>query len=170
MTSFGHLGSGMLIASLSERTLLKGQFSPATLGILIFLSILPDLDSVPALLLKKWRPGGEKLDHHNYVTHTPIFYLLLALVVWIAFGKVYAILFLLLTLTHLLLDSWGTDDGIMWLWPLKKDKYSFFRSELHAGGLYGIQYYLHYVRHLQVVIPEVLLFTGGLVAVILGWR
>jgi hypothetical protein len=58
----------------------------------------------------------------------------------------------------------------MWLWPISKRKYSFFRSDLHEGGLYGIRYYLRYIRHMRVMVPEVLLFSGGLVFVILGWR
>jgi hypothetical protein len=170
MTPFGHIGGGLLVASAAEMIIFKGEFSAATLGIVIFLSILPDMDGIPAFLFRKWRPGYKKLDHHNYVTHTPIFYIFLSIAVWIGIGKELAILFLLLTMTHLLLDSWGTDDGIMWLWPISKRKLSVFPSNLHEGGVYGVRYYLRYVRHLGSLLPEVLLLVGGVVSVIFWWN
>ncbi len=162
MTPFGHLGGGILVAGLVEKVVLKNQISPTTLGVAILLSILPDLDSFPAALLGKWKPGQQKLDHHDYVTHTPLFYILLSILIWIGLGEELAILFISVTLTHLLLDSWATDDGIMWLWPLRKKKYSILPSNLHEGGLYGVRYYLRYATHLQVSIPELILFVGGM--------
>jgi LexA-binding, inner membrane-associated putative hydrolase len=170
MTTFGHIGGGLIVATAAQKIIFKDEFSAVTLLVVIFLSILPDLDSIPAFLFRKWRPGSKKLDHHDYVTHTPIFYILLSIIIWIGIGEELGILFLLLTLAHLLLDSYGTDDGIMWLWPMSKRKFSVFPSNLHEGGVYGIRYYLRYVRHLGSFLPEVLLFMGGVACLITWWR
>lgn len=170
MTPFGHIGGGILVASAAEKIIFKDEFSVATLGIVVILSMLPDFDSIPALLFRKWRPGYKKLDHHDYVTHTPILYILITPIAWIGLGKEFSILFLLLTMAHLLLDSWRTDDGIMWLWPINKRKLSIFPTDLHAGGVYGIRYYLRYARHLDSLLPEVLLLAAGVVSVIFWWN
>ena len=170
MTTFGHIGGGLLVASAAEKIIFKGEMSAATLGIVVFLSILPDMDGIAAFLFRRWRPGSKKLDHHDYVTHTPIFYIFWSIVIWIGIGRQLSILFLLLTMTHLLLDSYGTDDGIMWLWPISKRKFSVLPSSLHEGGVYGVKYYLRYIRHLGSLLPEVVLFVGGVVAVIIWWR
>jgi hypothetical protein len=170
VTPFGHIGGGLLVGCLVEKIILKGEITPATIGIIVFMSILPDLDSILAYLFKRWQPGQKKLDHHNYFTHTPIFFIFLSLILWIAFGKYLGILFLSVTLTHLLLDSWATDDGIMWLWPASHKIYSILPRNLHEGGLYGVRYYIRYVRYFQLSIPEVILFVGGLALAYLWWR
>jgi hypothetical protein len=170
MTPFGHIGGGLVVGCVVEKLLFKEPITAATIGLIVFLSILPDLDSLPAYLLKKWQPGQKKLNHHQYFSHTPLFYILLSILVGIGWGKEPALLFLLVTLTHLLLDSWATDDGIMWLWPFSHKIYNIFPSNLHEGGLYGVRYYLRYVRHLQVSIPEVILIAGGMVLAFLWWR
>lgn len=170
MTPFGHIGGGLIVGSVMEKVIFKEPFTPAALGIIVFLSILPDLDSSLAFLFKKWKPGQEKLNHHDYFTHTPLFYILLTGVVWIWLGKELGGLFLSITITHLLLDSWATDDGIKWFWPISNKKYSLFPSDLHEGGLYGVKYYVRYLRKYQVSIPEVVLFVGGLLLVFLWWR
>jgi hypothetical protein len=170
MTPFGHIGGGLLVASAAEKIFFKEEFSIAALGMVIFLSILPDLDVIIAFLFRSWKPGVKKLDHHDYLTHTPMFYICISIAVWLAIGKQQAVLFLLVTLTHLLIDSWRTDDGIMWLWPVSKRKLSIFPSNLHEGGYYGVRYYQRYVRNLGSFLPEVILFSGGIVSVIAWWK
>jgi hypothetical protein len=170
MTPIGHIGGGLVVGCVVEKVLLKEPLTPATLGLIIFLSILPDLDSLPAYIFKKWRPGQKKLDHHNYFSHTPLFYILLSIFVGIGLGKELGLLFLLVTLTHLLLDSWATDDGIMWLWPIRKQKYSILPSNLHEGGIYGVRYYLRYIRNPGLLLPEIILLVGGVVSVMVWWK
>jgi hypothetical protein len=170
VTPFGHIGGGLIVGCVVEKIVLKGEITPVTIGIIAFISILPDLDSLPAYLFKRWKPGKGKLNHHGYFTHTPFFNVLFSTILWLIFGSDLAILFLSITLTHLLLDSWATDDGIMWLWPVNHEQYSIFPRNLHEGGLYGIRYYLRYVRYFQLSIPEVMLFIGGLVLAYVWWR
>ncbi len=170
MTPFGHIGGGLLVATAAEKIIFNGEFSAATVGIVVFLSILPDLDGIAAFIFRKWRPGYKKLDHHDYITHTPIFYFCLSIAVWIGVGSELAVLCLLLTMTHLLLDSWGTDDGIMWFWPISKRKFSILPNNLHEGGVYGVRYYLRYVRHLSSLLAELFLFIGGVATVFVWWK
>lgn len=170
MTPFGHIGGGLVTGVVVEKVLFKEPLTPAAVGIIVLLSILPDLDSSLAILFKKWRPGQEKLNHHDYFTHTPLFYISLTPLVWITLGKELGILFLTVTLTHLLLDSWATDDGIKWLWPISQKKFSIFPHDLHEGGLYGTRYYIQYLRRWIVSIPEAALFIGGILIVALWWK
>jgi hypothetical protein len=170
MTPFGHIGGGLVVGVVVEKVLFKEPLTPATVGIIVLLSILPDLDSALAFLFKKWRPVRQKLNHHDYFTHTPLFFILLTPLVWIGLGKEIGVLFLSVTLTHLLLDSWATDDGIKWLWPISQKKFSIFPHNLHEGGLYGVRYYSRYIRQFIVSIPEAVLFIGGVVLVFLWWK
>jgi hypothetical protein len=57
MTPFGHFGGGLLVASAAEKLLIRGEFSVAALGMVIFLNILPDMDVITTFLFGKWRPG-----------------------------------------------------------------------------------------------------------------
>jgi len=170
MTLFGHIGGGLLVAGAAEKLMINADFSAVTLGIVVFLSILPDLDGILAYLFRKWKPGVKRLNHHDYFTHTPILYLCLSIAIWFGIGKDFSILFILLIMTHLILDSWGTDDGIMWLWPASKRKFSILARNLHEGGLYGMSYYRRYICNLGSSLPEVLLFMGGLVSVFVWWK
>jgi hypothetical protein len=166
MTPFGHIGSGLLIAGIAEQTIAKGDLSLEAIGIMAALSMLPDLDAIVSFAFKKMRPGKQRLNHHSFPTHTPIFYLFLSIMAWINISGLFAVFFLILTFTHLLLDTWGTDDGIMWLWPLNNKQYSIYPTDLHEGGVFGVQYYRQYMTRWHVSIPEVLLFVGGLALVI----
>ena len=60
MTPFGHIGGGLLVAVTAEKLLFKEEFSVAAVGMVIFLSILPDLDVILAFLFGSWKPGVKK--------------------------------------------------------------------------------------------------------------
>jgi len=167
MTLVGHIGGSLIAACVVERGLFGKKPTPVTLGLSVLVGLLPDLDGLLALAIGRVKPGQEQLPHHRYPTHTPFFYLLLTGVVWLFAGVEFAVLFGTLTLVHLLLDSWGTDDGIMWLWPFSSRQFSVFPTNLHADDLFGWRYYWRYVRHWHVTVPEVALLVGGLVLYIL---
>ena len=137
MTLVGHVGGSLLAACAVERGLFGRKPTPEALGVAVLMAVLPDADGLLLVVIGRAKPGRERLPHHRYPTHTPFFYLLLTLVVWLLAGGELAVLFGVLALVHLLLDSWGTDDGVMWLWPLSDRQFSFFPTDLHAGGLFG---------------------------------
>ena len=165
MTIFAHVGGGIVVAAAVQNLILQDEITPGTLIAGVILGILPDLDGIFALVLGKWTPGVEQLSHHRLFTHTPVFYLVLSGIIWFWMGWKWALIFFVLTLTHLLFDSWSTDDGIMWLWPFQKKQYSLFTKDIHAG-LFGWQFYLNYLKTPQLILPEIALILGGVTVVI----
>jgi hypothetical protein len=161
MTLVGHLGGSVIAACIFEQCMFDSKATPTTLGLSVLIGMLPDLDGLLALVIGPLRPR-QRLLHHRYPTHTPLFYLLLTLVVWQFRGTEFAVLFGALTLVHLFLDSWGTDDGIMWLWPLSSRQFSLFAIDLHVGGIFGWRYYWRYVRYWRTIVPEMALLVGGI--------
>ena len=64
------------------------------------------------------------------------------------------------------MDSWSTDDGIMWLWPLRSKQYSLFSMDVHAGGIFGIQFYAKYIRTPRLILPEIIIVAAGAFAIV----
>jgi hypothetical protein len=89
-------------------------------------------------------------------------YLVAALILacWASWQSV--LLFVVLTLGHLALDSWATDDGIMWLYPLRRNQYALLPQPIHGGGLYGKEFYKHYYSLRHFLVAESALVLGGL--------
>jgi hypothetical protein len=173
MTPSGHAGASIVAAYVIERCAFNNEAIPVTLGLAALVGLLPDLDGLAALALNRYRPSRNKLRHHEFLTHTPLFYLILTVALWIAgASREGVVLFGILTFGHLVLDSWGTDDGIMWLWPLSRRQFSLFPRNLHAGGAHGLRFYRRHVRCARVFVPEVaLLASGSLLAIYaLSWR
>lgn len=172
MTITGHVGAGVLAAYLLERYVLGVEVTPVTLTAAAALSVVPDLDSPIVLTLtRNWRLK-KKLDHHRFITHTPLFYLIIGTLMSIIVPWQWALLFVAQTLIHLILDSWATDDGIMWAWPLSRRQLSLFSHDLHANGTYhGLEFYLHrYFRCWITALPETLLISSGLLVSFSVWH
>ena len=150
-----------MMAYVIERCVFKSEVAPVTLGLSALVGLLPDLDTLAAMVLKRRRFLHSKLRHHEFLTHTPLFYLLVTLTLWLVGFARGGTFFGILSMGHLLLDSWGTDDGIMWLWPLSRRQFGLFPHNLHAGGAYGLRFYRRHIRCLRVMIPEVLLLVSG---------
>ena len=166
MTTFAHFGGGIAVAAAVQHYVFKEEITPAVIVTGVLLGLLPDLDSLLALLFGKWSPGVEQLSHHSYFTHTPIFYLFVSGLIWLILDWKWALIFLSVTLTHLLMDSWSTDDGIMWLWPLRKEQYSLFPMDSHTGGVYGLQFYARYVLTPRLIMPELFFIAAGAIVII----
>lgn len=107
MTQGGHIGASLVLACAVERLVFRITPGPEMLVIGAALGNLPDFDAVAAPLLGH-RPGQQRLNHHRFVTHTPLLYLLLTVLVAL-FSPTWAIRIGILTLFHLVLDSWHTD-------------------------------------------------------------
>jgi hypothetical protein len=161
MTPSGHAGASIVAAYVIERCVFYNEATPVTLGLAALVGLLPDLDSLAALALNRYRPARNKLGHHAFLTHTPLFYLALTVALWLTGISRGAVFFGVLSLGHLILDSWGTDDGIMWLWPLSRRQFSLFPRNLHAGSAHGLRFYRRHVRCARVFVPEVALLASG---------
>ena len=161
MTTFAHIGGGIAVAAAVQHVVFKDEITPSTIIIGALLGVVPDLDTLFALLFGKWSPGAEMLSHHRYFSHTPVFYIIISSLIWWVLGWKWAFLFLMITLTHLIMDSWSTDDGIMWLWPFQMKQYSIFPMDSHAGMVYGLQFYARYFRTPRLVLPEIIFIATG---------
>jgi membrane-bound metal-dependent hydrolase YbcI (DUF457 family) len=166
MTTFAHVGGGIAVAAAVQHFVFKEEIAPSTILVGAFLGVLPDLDSLFALLFGRWSPGEQMLSHHRYFSHTPLFYLVVSGIIWLVADRKWALIFLAVTLTHLLMDSWSTDDGIMWLWPISNTQYSIFPMESHAGGVYGLQFYARYIQTPRLILPEIIIVAAGATVII----
>ncbi|MCS6962499.1 MAG: metal-dependent hydrolase [Thermoflexus sp.] len=166
MTLMAHAAAGVVAAYMIQRATHQ-PFHLGIAGLAVFLSGLPDLD----LLWGWWRRrrAGEEghNPHHALWTHTPLF--------WVIWGGILAWGFHLplglvigLALVHLVLDSIGTDDGIMWLWPWRRRQYALWPRNLHAAGARGLAFYRRYYRQPLLLLIELSLLTVA--SMILGWE
>ena len=161
MTPGGHAGASIVVAYIVERCVFRSESAPVTLGLSALIGLLPDLDSLIALAIDRGQFLRRRLRHHLFPTHTPLFYVVLTLLLLLAGSPRVAALFGVLTIGHLVMDSWATDDGIMWLWPLSRRQFSLFPHNLHAGEVFGLRFYRQHIRCWRVMLPEVLLLLSG---------
>lgn len=164
MTPIGHIGAGVVGALFLDTFIFQRPPTTETLGLAVGLSLLPDLDAPVVAALKRNWPPRERNDHHTSFTHTPFFYL--AMVLMLApFLPVRGVAFFgLLTMLHLALDSWATDDGIMWFWPHNDRQYALLPVPIRDDDVYGWRYYRHYYlqEHRHAVWAEMGLAVMGL--------
>lgn len=163
MTSGAHIGAGAISVYALEHFILHKPVTPVTLGIAIGLSLLPDVDAL--WIRRRQRRQGIRghNNHHTLFSHTPAFYLTVALgVAWWASWQA-AMMFAAVTLGHLALDSWATDDGIMWLYPFCRKQYALLPRPIHADGLHGKEFYKQYYRLWHFAVAEAVLLVGGLI-------
>jgi membrane-bound metal-dependent hydrolase YbcI (DUF457 family) len=166
MTAFAHIGGGIAVTATVQLYVFKEEITPSTILVGVVFGLLPDFDTLFALLFGKWSPGSQMLSHHRYFTHTPIFYLLVSAIIWLVMDWKLAVMFLAVTSTHLLMDSWSTDDGIMWLWPFSNEQYSILYMDSHAGEIHGLQFYARYIRSPRLILPEMIIVAAGAFAII----
>lgn len=178
MLPSGHFAAGYLVTRLAVNSLLPYYtFADQTkfwvFGILA--AVIVDLDEFYAFK-KMGMPiaGTKEVNHRNFITHAPLLHLLLGGIV-LAIGffagakelEFFAILYILGMMTHFILDSFGY--GIMWLWPLNNQVYSFRDTgralEVHASsvvnywkGFLGL-YFRDMVFYLEALIILVALYV-----------
>ncbi len=162
VTGGAHVGAGVISVQVLESFVFHRPVTPMLLGAAIVLSLLPDLDTL--WIRRRQRRDGirGRNNHHTLFSHTPAFYLGAALVLacWVTWQ--YILLFAIVTLGHLVLDSWATDDGIMWLYPFRRKQYALLPRPIHSGELYGAAFYKQYYRLWHFAIAEAALLAGGL--------
>lgn len=105
-------------------------FEPSMLHVLIGIvcALLPDLDFLYHYFKTSEVSAykGHTRDHREGL-HYPLLYIPIGgMCVWVLFGDVWAVLFILGSLSHFLHDSAGIGWGIKWLFPLTANNYKFF--------------------------------------------
>jgi inner membrane protein len=117
-------------------------------------SVLPDFD-----LFYHYLGDGGAHEHHNYITHTPVFWLvlsLLAAVVLLVARRRDLLIYLAVVLSgvllHLILDSVAS--GIMWLYPWSTAKLNL----VPVPALYHpwvLNFVLHWTFGLELLIVAI---------------
>lgn len=133
---------GLSIYALSPE--LSAQSLPLVVGLNVALSGAPDID----LLWKK-----NLRNHHDSLTHYPIFWIALTIILAILeklvghSGFVLTRSLLISTLIHLILDTFGFATGIKWLWPLSNREFSFttLQKDIQYKGL--VNYLSFYIKN-----------------------
>jgi membrane-bound metal-dependent hydrolase YbcI (DUF457 family) len=147
LTAIAHIGAGVVGAFLLDTFVFHQPVTTETLALAVGLSLLPDLDAPVRAALKRNWPCRERNDHHSSFTHAPFFYLTIALMLVPLLSVRGVTLFSVLAMIHLILDSWATDDGIMWLWPHKDRQYALLPVPVRDDDVYGWRYYrYHYFQ------------------------
>jgi len=88
---------------------------------LLLSAFLPDVDFLREMYLTRKYPG-KIFNHHNFITHTPAFYILflLGLGLW---STKYALLASYGLTTHFIMDTIVAPRGIRWFYPFKNKYY-----------------------------------------------
>ena len=132
----GHIAGGYLAAKavLAVAASHGVTFTPEQVTALLTISTIagerPDIDILFFFLHHKYSRGSEKRENHRtFITHVPVFWLAIALLIigggWIGdsqFTELFGLLILAGTWTHFFLDSF--EYGIRWLWPFSDRRFA----------------------------------------------
>jgi hypothetical protein len=103
-------------------------------------ALLPDVDFFIELAQRK-TVGGKKLGAHRILTHIPLLFLLLGIVLFFLFEKEVVTLFALGAVWHFLHDAHAMGYGYRMLWPFSKKFYKFF-SDREGKYCYDTKHFL----------------------------
>jgi len=118
-----HIAFGILGSVLSG-FILK---TPVTRGMVIgsmVISILPDIDYIYYLIRFGVRPAKYSHEHRQVLTHSFFPYLIIAVLLFFLKSRIWGVIFLVASLSHLILDSVRSPWGIRWFWPFSYRYYS----------------------------------------------
>jgi membrane-bound metal-dependent hydrolase YbcI (DUF457 family) len=160
-----HLGAGYAIYRYYKARLPRDQRRfwkfPLQLVMVAGLSMLPDLDVIPAILLRDMKA------YHNNFSHSLIFAIPVALLIAGIFQRIYRsnfwLWFLICLISydlHVIMDALTAERGVMMFWPLTRDR---FASPVKL--FYGLQWGLGWLSiwHLWTIVTELcfaFLITG----------
>lgn len=94
----------------------------------VIFALLPDIDFFVELI-KHGSVGGKVIREHRELIHFPVIYIPVAILIYVAFGAMWAALFSLAILAHFLHDSIGLGWGIKWFWPFSRRSYKLFSEK-----------------------------------------
>lgn len=155
MLPLGHVAGGYLLS----KTILKifpsnlSEASKETLSCWgAILGFLPDID----IFFAFYQTGSLTInhtvaDHRLYLTHTPLIWLVLGLVISLLFWnkpfwKNFGLIVWVGTWSHMLFDS--IDYGVRWLWPITEKTYAIMSGNIvvnaQANNFFG--YWLEFLK------------------------
>lgn len=129
MTTLSHASYPSLLF-IAVAKLLNIQYSLLDLLILIFFSILPDIDFLFYKFIKK-KKYDSTFQHHKWFTHWPSIYISLLVMLFFFSGlKLFLICYGLFS--HFIIDTFFSGDGIMWFYPFSKKFLSMFSKKTNS--------------------------------------
>ena len=176
MTTLSHIAVGILVTHyfVGKQWLPDHTVSPYIFGV-VFANI-PDIDGIVALTRKSHTLSRRHIwrlyAHHNELgnlSHYPstwvgvfLFVAALSLVLGVNNIAMYILFGSINVLCHFLMDTCSMYEGIAWLGPWKKKKYSFIGMLpiLPANTREWVQWYVrHWVMYLEIAIWILTLFV-----------
>ena len=132
----GHIAAGYLTA-LGVVTFAGLPLSPNEQTILLTVGALlgdaPDIDVFVSFFRKKTTDISSLNGHRDYITHTPILWLLAGFLVIVLtgspFGQILGLLLWLCPWSHLVCDSMFSSVGVQWLRPFSHTSFTLFRRQ-----------------------------------------
>lgn len=115
--------------------------------------VLPDVPV--ALLIISGHFDYRRHRHHQWITHTPLFWILAGLLCWLLAGPWWALLLCGGALLHLATDWYGGGDGIPFLWPLTRRQFGLANTGRHQTSTLW-QYYTRWPMGLVEVCVSVI--------------
>ena len=151
-----HLGAGYAIYHYYKHRLPQDQRRfwkfPLQLVLVIGLSMLPDLDIIPAILFKDMKA------YHNNFSHSLIIAVPVALIIAGIFHRIYRSNFWLWFLIclvsydlHIIMDALTAERGVMMLWPLSQNRFA-SPGKLFFGLHWGLGWFS--LWHLWTIFTE----------------
>ena len=151
-----HLGVGYAIYRHYKNKLPEDQRSfwnlPFQLVMLAGLSLLPDLDVIPAIIFRDMQ------KYHNNFSHSLFFAIPVALLVAGIFRRVYRsnfwlwfVICLLSYDLHIIMDAFTAERGVMLFWPLSETRYA-SPVKLFYGLQWGLGWFSPW--HLWTIFTE----------------
>ena len=179
----GHIAAGYL-AAYSLLKLTGYNFDAQQVNQLLFwgmfFGFVPDMDMFAVFIrVKSFSVDANKSDHRKFITHTPLFWLIVGLVVYLTasglFVKTIGLLIWFGAGSHLFLDT--IQHGIPWLRPFSdrlyalKDRglsfspspsqrHNFFSYWLEFTWLYATKTKLSFYLELVIIVVAVLVYTN----------
>lgn len=106
------------------------QLTLTTSGRMFFFGVLPDIPLSLLVLSGRFEPSVHY--HHKWITHTPIFWLIVSLLVMKLFSRQAGFELLSATWVHLSMDWYGGADGIPFLYPLTNHQFGLGLSRING--------------------------------------
>jgi len=140
--------------------------SPKILILIFLVSMLPDLDGLWSKKLK---------NHHKGFFHSPIFWIIIAILTSYIIQKQYSILFGSLILFHLFCDFiTGRTTGIPLFYPFSSKEYSLVKTKSRWGEINPKHpfskkfkmYIKHYFKNTPLIIFEIIMNLLGIISLI----
>ncbi|HYV33736.1 MAG TPA: metal-dependent hydrolase, partial [Candidatus Limnocylindria bacterium] len=111
-----------------------------------------------------------RISHRRFLTHTPVFGLVIGLTMYVLsnslYGKYFALVFLAAFASHMVVDS--IELGIMWLWPFSKKQYFLFDANTDSQPYMNENLLMFYVKMFRNVYMRMKTFYVGAALVVIA--